>query len=151
MLPLFRLLRHKGDGLLGLFLNRLAAIEQREILAVAPHLRQVAVMRALGIAGLAWMIYSPRIVPIADIDYDAHRRPTSLSEITGLVRRLARNERAAVLWNRADIDPCASGVVDNPRERMFAEVVVQLAPLPLCCIRALQPFHLFVSRPEARQ
>src|SRR5262249_7077894 len=34
---------------------------------------------------------------------------------------------------------------------MFAKVIVQLAPLPLSRIRALQLFHLFVSRPKASE
>src|SRR5215471_12650399 len=97
------------------------------------------------------MIYSPRVVPVTNVDYHAHRRPGDLPEVARPVRRLAGHEGAAIFLDRADIDLCPTGFVNDPGERMFAEIVVQLAPLPLFCIRALQLFHLLVSRTKTRE
>src|SRR5262249_5727896 len=140
----------KIDRPLGLFLDGLASVKQRKILPIAPHPGQVAVVRVIRIAGLAGMIYSPRVVPVTNVDYHAHRRSVDLPEVSGLVRRLAGHEGAAIFLDRADIDLCTAGFVNDPGEGMFAEIVMQLAPLPLLCIRALQLFHLLVSRTKTR-
>ena len=43
-------------------------VQQREVLAVAPHLCQVPIVRAIWIAGLAWVVGGLRVVPISNVD-----------------------------------------------------------------------------------
>src|SRR5215467_16037310 len=105
------LLRHEDNHSFRLFLHSLAAIEQGKILAVAPHRCEVAVMRAIGIAGLPWMIDGSRVIPVPDVHYHPHRRSAGLAEVAHPVRRLARHEWTAVLWERAYVDLGAGSLV----------------------------------------
>ena len=69
------------DPLLCRVLHCFPAVQQREVFAIAPHLCQVPIVRAIWIAGLAGVVDSPRIVPIAYINYNAYRRTRHLTKI----------------------------------------------------------------------
>jgi len=98
------LLRNETNNPFSFFLHSIAGVEEREVLAVAPHRCEVTVMRVIGIAGLARMIDGSRVIPVPDVYYNSNRGSAGLAEVARPVRRLARHEWTAVLWNRADVD-----------------------------------------------
>src|SRR5215472_7996916 len=116
-------LRHEFDPLLGGFLNGFPAVEQRKILSRAPHRRQITIMWAVRVSRLAGVIHGSRVIPISDVDNQACRRPTRLTEIAGPISRGIHGILSAVFRNGADVDPRSSLIVDDGRKRMFGDVV----------------------------
>lgn len=58
--------RHEMNALPGGGIDGRARIKQREVLGVAPHLRKIAIVRAVRIAGFARQIHGARVIPVAD-------------------------------------------------------------------------------------
>src|SRR5690606_16759491 len=65
--------RGQADAALGGLLNRLAAVEQRNVFALGPEGEQVAEMPVVGPARLAWGVDDPAVVPGAYVQHHAER------------------------------------------------------------------------------
>src|SRR6202022_2522764 len=73
--------RHEIDYLFGRTFHCFPRVEQREVLAVPPQWRQVAVVGAVWVAGLTGEVHGPRVVPVAEIYDDADRRTCGVTKI----------------------------------------------------------------------
>ena len=140
---------HKTDSLFCCLLYRLPRIQQGKIRSCGPHGRQIAVVRTVLIPGFSGIIHCARIVPIAYVQHHAHRRSAQLQKIARAVGRRVHGKGATTGFERSDIQLLLLCFIHYPREGMFTEVVVQLAPSPLAGVRPLQRFHLCVGCGES--
>jgi hypothetical protein len=126
----------KVYSLLCRVLHCCAAVKQREVLAIAPHLCQVPIVRAVRVAGLAGVVDGDRIVPIANVDHHAYRRTAHLAKIADAVRRLTRHKSTPVLldWSNVYLGARAS-----------SKIAEKGCSLRLYC--SLPQFHFCVSGP----
>src|SRR5260221_7951650 len=114
-------------------LDRRPAEQQRHVLLARPGFEQVAVMRALGIAGLARRVDGPGIVPIADIDHHPPGHAADDAEIIRAIAVVVDGVAAAALGPGTDIE---ARIIEHAGERVLEEAVMQLAPLPFLRIAA---------------
>ena len=120
----------KCDPLLRRFLDRLAAIKQREILFLLPERRQIAIMRAVGVAGLAGGIDGAGGIPVADIDHHLERPAGGDPEIIRTVSRGVGRETAAALRERSDIQHLLFLRAQDGGQRVFEIAMVKVGPFP---------------------
>src|SRR5579864_4471162 len=97
------------------------------------------------------MIYRPRVVPITEVDHDAHRWPHCLAEVARAVAGAINREWAAASLPWPDVHFLSRCFIDDRGEGMLQKAVMQLAPFPLFRVGPLKFFHVLVGVVKSAQ